>query len=80
MESLQRDMSKRGIDLDGDGNIDGIDTNGDGLIDKWNYSGVIMQREGKLPYYANADFDWNDKSKWINDQNAVNYWITHRKI
>ena len=67
-------MSKRGIDLDGDGNIDGIDTNGDGLIDKWNYSGVIMQKEGKLPYYAKPDFDW------INDQNAVNYWITHRKI
>jgi hypothetical protein len=33
-----------------------------------------------LPYYARPEFDWNDKDKWINDQNAVNYWITHRKI
>lgn len=32
-----------------------------------------------LPYYARGGFDWDDKSKWINDQNAVNYWITHKK-
>ena len=40
----------------------------------------MMNKEGKVPYYANPDFDWNDKSKWINDQNAVNFWITHRKF
>jgi hypothetical protein len=38
-----------------------------------------MQKEGRLPYYANPDFDWNDKSQWINDQNAVNYWLTHKE-
>ncbi len=33
-----------------------------------------------LPYYAREGFDWNDKTKWINDQNAVNYWLVHKKI
>ena len=38
-----------------------------------------MNKEGKLPYYARPEFNWNDKNQWINDQNAVNYWITHKK-
>ena len=33
-----------------------------------------------LPYYARPGFDWNDKSKWINDQNAVNYWLAHKRM
>ena len=81
LTKLTRDFSVRGIDLDGDGSIDGIDTNGDGMIDKVtahpNRAYVVKDI---LPYYARPDFDWNDKDKWINDQNAVNYWITHRKI
>ena len=33
-----------------------------------------------LPYYARPGFDWNDKAKWINDQNAVNYWLANKKV
>jgi hypothetical protein len=32
-----------------------------------------------IPYYAKPGFDWDDKSKWINDQNAVNYWLKYKK-
>lgn len=32
-----------------------------------------------VPYYTKKDFDWNDTSKWIHDQNAINYWLTHIK-
>jgi hypothetical protein len=78
--NLQPDYSPRGIDLDGDGSIDGIDTDGDGLINKVtahpNRAQVIG---GILPYYARTGFNWDDRKNWINDQNAVNYWIANIK-
>ena len=70
------------IDLDGDGTIDGYDTNNDGIIDEWSPAGHEERTNGKrnlLPYYAKTDFDWDDKSKWINDQNAINYWLKYKK-
>jgi hypothetical protein len=64
------------IDLDGDGTIDGYDTDGDGMIDEWF---EIGPRNGMQPYYARPGFDWENKSKWINDQNAINYWLKYKK-
>jgi hypothetical protein len=77
---LKTDYNPRGIDLDGDGSIDGIDLDGDGMIDKVtahpNRAQVIRNL---APYYARPDFNWNDRNNWINDQNAVNFWIKHIK-
>jgi cell division protein FtsB len=69
------------IYLDGNDKPAGYDTDNDGLIDRYTSTSSIQMREhlSKKPYYAHPDFDWTDKSKWINDQNAVNYWLRYKR-
>ena len=78
--ALQPDYSARGIDLDGDGSIDGYDLDGDGMIDRVTaHPNRAQVMAGMKPYYAKHDFDWTDRKNWINDQNAVNFWIKNIK-
>ena len=81
LSNLKKDTSRRGIDIDGDGTIDGYDNTGDGLIDEpvpasSRRAQYVMN---EVPFYARPNFNWGDRSKWINNQNAVNYWLTYIK-
>jgi hypothetical protein len=81
LANLKKDTNRRGIDIDGDGTIDGYDNTGDGLIDEpvpasSRRAQYVMNEK---PYYAKPNFNWGDRSKWINNQNAVNYWLTYIK-
>ena len=69
------------IDIDGDGTIDGYDNNGDGLIDEPTPSSSRRAQYvmSEKPFYARPNFNWGDRSKLINNQNAVNYWLTFIK-
>ena len=78
---LKKDVSRRGVDIDGDGTIDGYDNTGDGLIDE--VAPASSRRAqyvlNEVPFYARPNFNWGNRSKWINNQNAVNYWLTYIK-
>jgi hypothetical protein len=79
---LKKDISRRGIDIDNDGTIDGYDNTGDGLIDELVPAASSRRAQyvlNEVPFYARPNFNWGDRSKWINNQNAVNYWLTYIK-
>ena len=81
IDTLKKDNSRRGVDMDGDGTIDGYDNTGDGLIDEPipSSSRRAQYVMNERPFYARPNFNWGDRSKWINNQNAVNYWLTYIK-
>ena len=82
-EILQIENSN--LDIDGDGVISDeeklADIDGDGVIsdqEKREWYDKVGWKNPTLdgrPYYLHQWFDWNKRERWINDQDAVNYWL-----
>ena len=83
-ELVEDPLQINNLDIDGDGVVSddekSADTDGDGVISEnekreWYEShGWKSPFQGR-PYYMHPWFDWNKKERWINDQDAVTYWL-----
>ena len=53
---------------------DGYDLTEEEVEEYYQKEGWKNPYNGK-PYYTHPRFDWNIKERWINDRNAINYWM-----
>jgi hypothetical protein len=44
-------------------------------IDIFENTNETVSITSKAPYYTQPDFDWNNKTLWINDRHAIKYWM-----
>jgi hypothetical protein len=44
-------------------------------IDTFEDTKETVSITSKAPYYTQPDFDWDDKTLWINDRHAIKYWM-----
>ena len=63
-------------------NFDEADFNKDGIVTEeerreWYENEGWKDPYNGGPYFLHPWFDWNKKERWINDRNAINYWITY---
>jgi hypothetical protein len=61
-------------------NFDEADYNKDGIVTEaerreWYENEGWKDPYNGGPYFHHPWFDWNKKERWINDRNAINYWI-----
>tara|TARA_B100000902_G_scaffold171574_1_gene165850 strand:+ start:1360 stop:2607 length:1248 start_codon:yes stop_codon:yes gene_type:complete len=74
------------LDIDGDGIVSDeereADLDGDGKISKeeariyYEKDGWRQSYEGKA-YWFHPWFDWSKKERWINNRQAIDYWLNH---
>ncbi len=68
--------------LSSEQSFDEADSNKDGVITEeerrawYEKDGWKDPYDGKA-YYLHPWFDWNKKERWINDREAINYWLNH---
>jgi hypothetical protein len=48
-------------------------------INKFEDTEESVSITSKAPYYTLPDFDWDNKSLWINDRHAIKYWMRTQK-
>lgn len=83
LDKLENRYSKE-LDLDGDGIVSdeerAMDLDGDGKLSEeeiriaYEKSNWKNSHHGN-PYYTHPWFDWKKTERWINNRDAINYWI-----
>jgi hypothetical protein len=80
------DIDESTLDIDGDGIISdeerAADLDGDGIISNeearkhYETDGWRQGYNGKA-YWFHPWFDWSKKERWINNRQAIDYWLKH---
>jgi hypothetical protein len=55
--------------------IEEIDEIEEENVNRFEDTEEIVSITSKAPYYTLPDFDWDNKSLWINDRHAIKYWM-----
>jgi len=74
------------LDYDGDGVVSEeelkADTDGDGILSedeqRAHYENTWKRAYRGSPYWSHPWFDWKKTERWINDREAINYWLQFR--
>ena len=87
LNDMVEDLDESDLDIDGDGIVTdeerAMDLDGDGKISeeelRISYENGMWKSpyQGK-PYYHHPWFDWNKKERWINNRQAIDYWLKYR--
>ena len=84
---VSEEVDESNLDIDGDGIITdeerAMDLDGDGKLSEEEIR--IAYEKGNWrnsykgePYYKHPWFDWNKRERWINNRQAIEYWMRHR--
>jgi hypothetical protein len=86
LDSLEKRYNKE-LDLDGDGIVSdeerAMDLDGDGIISEEELRIAYEKGNWKNShhgnsYYTHPWFDWKKTERWINNRDAINYWINNK--
>lgn len=86
LDKLENRYSKE-LDLDGDGIVSdeerAMDLDGDGIISEEELRIAYEKGNWKNShhgnsYYTHPWFDWKKTERWINNRDAINYWINNK--
>ena len=86
-EIVSENVDESNLDIDGDGIVTdeerAMDLDGDGKLSEEEIR--IAYEKGNWrnsykgePYYKHPWFDWNKRERWINNRQAIEYWMRHR--
>ena len=86
LDKLEKQYSKE-LDLDGDGIVSdeerAMDLDGDGKLSEEEIRIAYENGNWKNsyhgePFYKHPWFDWKKTERWVNNRDAINYWINNK--